>query len=137
MISRTEELRVKRTMSGTPIIIITTVRQVKLALMIAVSNLLLCAYYLFVGFRLSRLFTQFDAETPNPIFNKYFLGFLILTLLSFAYWNFLKRRVKKGLEINLKNYNLILLFLSAPIIYLIATQIHSLVKVYVIVPLTF
>ncbi len=111
-------------------------RQVRLALIITVSNLLLSAYYLFVGFRLSAMFPQFNAETPNPVFNKYFIGFLFLAVLSFAYSYFLKRRGKGGLDVSQNIYNLILLILSSPIIYLAVRQIYSLIIIYIIIPLT-
>ena len=110
-------------------------KQVKLALIIAISNLLLSAYYLFVGFRLSALFSEFNAETPNPIFNIYFLGFLLLTSLSFIYWHYLRRSVKRGLFENKKTYYLIPLLLSGPIIYLAIMQIYSLMVIYMIVPI--
>ena len=111
-------------------------RQVKLALIIAITNLLLGVYYLFVGFRLSVLFSQFNAEAPNPIFNKYLIGFLVLAMLSFSYWYFLKRKEKRELGVSKNVYNLILLILSGPVIYLAMTQIYSLVVIYIIIPLT-
>lgn len=112
-------------------------RRIKLVLIIAVSNLILSAYYLFVGLRLSALYSQFNVEKPSPIFgNKYFLFFLIYTLFSFIYWYSLRRRVKKSLEVNLKIHNLIVLFLASPIIYLAVLEIYTLIVLYVIIPLT-
>jgi len=111
------------------------VKQLKLALIIAISNLILSAYYLFVGLKLSAMYFQFNAETPNPVFNKYFIGFIVLAILSFAYSYFLKRRVKRELDVSQNIYNLILLILSSPTIYLLFATIYALIIPYLIIPL--
>ncbi|OGM10983.1 hypothetical protein A2Z22_03895 [Candidatus Woesebacteria bacterium RBG_16_34_12] len=111
------------------------VRQIKLTLIIAITNLILSVYYLFIGLRLSALYSQFNVATPNPFLNnKYFLIFVIFTLLSFVYWYFLRNKVNKGIGVNIKIYNLILLFLTSPIIYLAFTFIYSLIIIHIIVP---
>jgi len=112
------------------------VRQVKLALIIAILNFLLSVYYLIVGFKLSALFLEFNARAPNPIFNKYFLGYLLVAILTFVYWYYLKRSIKRGLRVNKKIFNLILLLLAAPIIYIVVTEIYSLIIIYIVFPLT-
>jgi hypothetical protein len=113
------------------------VGKLKLALIIVLTNLVLSAYYLFVGLRLSTLYSQFNAVTPNPVLdNKYFLIFVIFTLLSFACWYYLRNKAKKGVLVNTKIYNLILFVLASPIIYLAVTEIYSLVVIYIIIPLT-
>jgi hypothetical protein len=112
------------------------IKQIRLTLALAFSNLLLSAHYLFVGYRLSPMYSQFSVEVPNPMLNKYFLGFLALSILSFIFWGYLKTKLNKGLEGNKKLYNIVLLFLMAPIIYLALTEVLSLIVIYIIVPLT-
>lgn len=111
-------------------------KQTKPPFIIAITNLLLSAYYLLVGFRLSALYSEFNAEAPNPVFNKYFLGFLILAVLGFAFWAYLKKRLKKGLEINKKLYYVVLLSLSIPAVYLAFQLVYSLIVIDIVIPLT-
>lgn len=110
---------------------------VRLALIIAILNFLFSAYYLFVGLRLSALYSNFNVspETTNPVLNKYFLGFLILAIFSFAFWGYLKRRLNKGLVGYDKLISITLLLLASPFIYLTFQLIYSLITIYIIVPL--
>ena len=111
-------------------------KQLKFTLIIAITYLLLSAYYLFVGLRLNVLLSQFDSETHDPGFNIFFMGFLILAILSFAYWDYLKRRLKKGLVGKVRFYNIVTLLLSSPIIFITFKLIYSLIVVYIFIPLT-
>lgn len=80
--------------------------------------------------------SQFSVDIQNPMFNKYFIGFLFFSLLSFGYWIYLKRKESKDLLGSRRIHNIVLLFLGGPLIYLSVTEIYSLILVYFIILLT-
>ena len=125
-------------MSGTTSCIIITVKQARLALFIAITNLLLSAYYLLIAFRLSKIYSglnlNVEPKIPNPFFNRYFLCFLALTLLSFTLWTYIRRRLRQGLVVNNRFHNIVLILLGSPIIYLTVQLIYFLVIIYIIFP---
>ncbi len=101
---------------------------VKLVFVVALANLLFSVYYLDMGFKVFRFYLEFEEKAPNAvIFNKYFLVFLIFSMLSFIFGICVKRRLKRGLEMGGKLYIAVLIFLSTPVIYFVFWWLRSLI----------
>jgi hypothetical protein len=111
-------------------------RRVKIVLFVAVSNLILSAYYLLVGLKLRGIYSELDANVPNPLFNKYFAIYLIFSLLSFIYGYYLQSEAKQGREIGKISHTMFLLFISAPLIFLVLSTTYYIITILMLYDMT-
>jgi len=111
-------------------------KRARIVLFVAVSNLILSAYYLLVGLKLRGLYSELDANVPNPLFNKYFAIYLIFALLSFIYFYYLKTEEKQGRVVGKIGLVFALLFLAAPLIFLVLSTTYYIITILMLYDMT-
>jgi len=97
----------------------------KIALIAATIHFLFSAFYLFVGFRLSELYSSANVEPPNPIFGNWlFLMFVAFTILDILLYLFIRNKQKQQQKFSL-GIPLAIILLIGPFLIFLATSIYA------------